>query len=242
MESIRGQVAVITGASRGIGRASAIALAREGCAIVVSARDAAQLDEVVAACEAHGVRAVAVAADLATEAGVRALHAAVMATFGQADILVNNAGVARYAPLQELTIEDYDWMMNTNMRSTFLVTHAFLEGMLARGSGAIITVSSVAGLDGFPNETVYCATKFAQIGFMQGLDHEVRERGLKVSVIAPGGVNTTFAFGGGRYEGQPELQQMLEPEDVADAVVFAARQPLKSRVLLIKMRPMFEAQ
>jgi 3-oxoacyl-[acyl-carrier protein] reductase len=132
-------------------------------------------------------------------------------------------------------------MMNTNVRSTFMCTHAFLPQMLERGSGSIITVSSQAGLHGYAGEAIYCATKFAQIGFSEALDKEVREKGIKVSVIAPGGVGTTFAFGTGRYEGMPALEQMLDAEDVADAVVFAAKQSPNSRILVLGMRPMSES-
>jgi len=241
MELLKDKVAVITGASRGIGRATALALAREGVHIVATARTASELQELVAECIALGVKAIGVPADAANADDVKRLKAEALAAFPQIDILVNNAGVAKYASLLDHTVEDYDWMMITNVRSTFLCTHAFLPEMLTRHSGSIIIVSSQAGLRGFPNEAVYCATKFAQVGFAQALDSEVREHNIKVSVIAPGGVGTTFAFGTGRTAGAPYLENMLEAEEVADAVVFAAAQPTKSRVMLIGMRPMSES-
>ncbi|MEQ8671965.1 MAG: SDR family oxidoreductase [Aggregatilineales bacterium] len=238
---ISGQVAVITGASRGIGKACAFALAKEGVNVVVTSRTEEELNALAAEIESdYGVKALAVKADVADEKDVARLAETTFGAFGQVDILVNNAGVARYAPLVETTVEDYDWMMITNVRSTYLCTHAFLPGMLSRGAGSVITVSSQAGLHGFANEAVYCATKFAQVGFMQALDHEVREKGVKVSIIAPGGVDTHFAFGTGREEGAPYLDDMLEAESVADAVVFAAKQSPKSRIPLIGMRPMSE--
>ena len=240
MLDISGKVAVITGASRGIGRASALALAKEGVHVVVTARTVEQLNDVVKEAKSLGVRAKAVAADATNADDIARLKQEALEEFEQVDILVNNAGVARYASVLEHNVEDYDWMMNTNMRSTFLCTHAFLGEMVERGSGNIITVSSQAGYRGFPNESVYCATKFAQVGFCQALDGEVRDKGVKVSVIAPGGVRTTFAFGTGRTDETPELEGMLEAESVADAVVFAARQDPKSRVLVIGMRPMNE--
>jgi NADP-dependent 3-hydroxy acid dehydrogenase YdfG len=240
LENLKGKVAVVTGASRGIGYASAIAFAKEGVHIVATARNGAELQSLVDECSKLGVKAIAVPADATKEADVKKLKQAALKAFPQIDILVNNTGVAKYASLMNLTIDDYDWMMNTNVRSTFLCTHAFLPEMLARKSGAIIIVSSQAGLHGYPTETVYCATKFAQVGFAEALDAEVREHNIRVSVIAPGGVRTTFAFGTGRVEGQPDLAGMLEAEDVADAVVFAAAQPIKSRVLVLGMRPMSE--
>ena len=139
-----------------------------------------------------------------------------------------------------MSAADYDWMMNSNMRSSFLCTAAFLPGMLGRGTGQVCFIGSVAGLKGLPNEAVYCATKFAQIGFAQALDYETRERGVKVSVVAPGGVGTEFAIGTGRPEGDPMLDGMLDAGDVAQAVVFALTQPEKSRTFLIGLRPMSE--
>ncbi len=237
---LTGQIAVVTGASAGIGRATALALAREGASVVVTARRTERLAAIVGDIEGLGREALAVTADVATEDGVEDLFTASTAHFGRVDILVNNVGVATYAPLTETTIEDYDWMMNTNMRSTFLCTKAFLPPMVERGSGQICFVNSVAGMQGFPNEAVYNATKFAQMGFAQAIDHETREHGVKVSVVAPGGVNTEFAIGTGRTEGDPMLDQFLDPEDVAAAVVFALTQPEKARTFLIGMRPMSE--
>jgi 3-oxoacyl-[acyl-carrier protein] reductase len=240
MVDITGQNAVITGASRGIGRAAAIALAKVGVNVAVTARNAEELASLVAECSALGVKAVAYPVD-ATDAGaVYAMRDSMLAEFGSCDILVNNAGVAKYGSLAEHTVEDYDWMMNTNVRSTFLFTHAFVPNMLERKSGCLIFVSSQAGVAGFPNEAVYCATKHAQVGFACAMDGELRPHNIKVSIIEPGGVRTTFAFGTGRTEDMPALANMSEAEDVADAIVFAAQQPPKTRVLNIGMRPMSE--
>ena len=238
--SLKGKNAVITGASRGIGYAASIALAQEGVNIVLAARNEHDLNAVKAEVEALGVKALAVPTDVADKDAVANLKKAALAEFGQIDILVNNAGVGRYTDVLHTTIEDYDWMMNTNMRSTFLCTSAFLPEMVERESGSIITVSSQAGLFGFGGEAVYCETKFAQVGFCQALDNEVREKNVKVSIIAPGGVGTHFAIGTGRDEGAPYLDEMLDADSVADAIVFAAKQPPKSRILLIGMRPMSE--
>ena len=241
LEDIRGKVALVTGASRGIGRAAALAFAREGTQVVVTARTQDQLDSLVKDCQDMGVKAVAIAADAANADDVKRLKSEALNAFDQIDIVVNNAGVAKYGTLLEHTVEEYYWMMNTNMRSTFLCTHAFLPEMLERKSGSIIIVSSQAGYNGFAGETVYCATKFAQVGFAEGLDREVREKNIKVSVIAPGGVRTTFAFGTGRTEDMPQLAGMLEAESVADAIVYAARQSPESRILVVGMRPMSES-
>lgn len=237
---LKGKVAVITGASRGIGRAAALALAREGVHVVLVARTESDLNQLKAEVEALGVRALVTPADVAKEEDVQRVKEAALAEFGQVDILVNNAGVGRYATILETSPEEYDWMMDTNMRGTFLFTRAFLPEMVERGSGSIITVSSQAGLYGYGGEAVYVATKFAQIGFCQALDNEVREKGVKVSIIAPGSTRTHFAFGTGREEGEPRLEKMLDAGDVAEAVVYAAKQPPNTRILVVGMRAMFE--
>lgn len=239
-ELLKEKVAVITGASRGIGEATALTLSQAGAKVVASARTAAELAELVERIHRNEGEALGVVADLTREEDVVRLKDEAYDRFGRDDILVNNAGVGKYGPLSSLSAADYDWMMNTNMRSSFLCTSAFLPGMLDRRQGWVVFVSSVAGLKGLPNESVYCATKFAQMGFAQALDYETRERGVKVSVIAPGGVHTHFAFGTGRTEGDPALDGMMDAQDVAEAVLFAVTQPEKVRVFLIGMRPMTE--
>jgi 3-oxoacyl-[acyl-carrier protein] reductase len=237
---LAGRAALVTGASKGIGRAAALALAAEGADVAVTARDRRALDSLVRELERRGVRGLAVPADAALEQDVERVRQAVLQAFGRVDILVNNVGIARYAPFSELTLRDYDWMMNTNMRSTFLFTKAFLGPMVERGSGWVVFVASVSGLFGFPGETAYCASKHAQVGFAKALDREVFDKGVRVSVIAPGGVNTEHAFGTGRTPGDPSLQGYLEADDVAQAVVYAVTQPPKSRAFLIGLRPMAE--
>ncbi len=237
---LEGKVAVVTGASEGIGRATALALAAEGAAVAVTARSRDKLQQLVSEIEARGGRACAAAGDATKAEDVERIKQETLAAYGKVDILVNNVGIAKYAPFAEISIEDYDWMMDTNMRSTFLFTKAFFPGMVERGEGWVVFVASVSGLMGLPNETGYAASKHAQVGFARALDHEARTHGVKVSVIAPGGVNTRHAFGTGRTEGDARLEDYLNAEDVAEAVVFAATQPTKSRVFMIGMRPMSE--
>jgi NADP-dependent 3-hydroxy acid dehydrogenase YdfG len=240
MVSIAGQNAVITGASRGIGRAAALALAKEGVNVAVTARNEAELASLVLEASDFGVKAQAFPADASDANAVSKLRDDVLASFGHVDVLLNNAGVATYKNLVDTTVEDYDWMMNTNMRSTFLFTQAFVPSMIQRKTGCLLFVSSQAGVNGFPGEAVYCATKHAQVGFACAMDGELREHNIKVSIIAPGGVSTYFAFGTGRSPEMPTLANMSEAEDIADAIVFAAKQPPKTRVLMIGLRPMSE--
>ena len=138
---------------------------------------------------------------------------------GRLDILVNNAGVGIYGDLVKTSAEDYDTMMDSNMRSTFLFARHAVPVMIERGAGVIINVASMAGVMGFAGEAAYCATKFAQVGFTQALDRELRPRGIKVGAVCPGGVKTEFAIGTGRTEEGVAQSGMLEADDVAAAAL-----------------------
>ena len=241
---LSGRTAVVTGAGKGIGRASALALAREGAHVVLASRTSSDLDSLAEEVAALGneAKALPVPTDVSDEAAVDALAKASFDAFGKVDILVNNAGVGKNGTVATLTTEDFDWMWKTNMRSTWLCTKAFFPPMLERKEGWVIFVSSVAGLNGLPNEPIYCSTKFAQMGFAQSIDYEAYPNNVKVSVIAPGGTNTDYGFyNGTRTPGDPMLEGFQEAEDVAEAVVFAATQPPKSRVFMVWMRPMNES-
>lgn len=241
---IKGQVAVITGAGKGIGRACALAFAEEGVHCVLASRTASDLEslaEEIAALKT-GAKALVVPTDVSEEDAVDNLKREALANFDQVDILVNNAGVGKNGTVTSLTTADYDWIMKTNMRSTWLCTKAFFPDMVQRKSGSVVFISSVAGLNGLPNEPIYCSTKFAQMGFAQSIDYEAYPNNVKVSVIAPGGTNTHYGFyNGTRTPGDPMLEGFQESEDVAAAAVFAVKQPPKSRVFMVWMRPMNES-
>ncbi len=237
---LSGQVAMITGASSGIVRAIARAFLGEGADLVVVARREERLAELAAEAEALGRACVVVTGDAREEeTAIRALQAA-LERLGRLDILVNNAGMGIYKRLEETSLADYDQMMDTNMRSTFVFTRQVVPALLRRGSGMIINVSSMAGVMGFPGEAVYCATKFAQVGFTQALDRELRPKGIKVGVLCPGGVKTEFAIGTGRTEESVAESGMLEAEDVAAAALLMATQRAGARIMEIRMRPMVE--
>jgi len=238
---LRGQVAVITGASRGIGRSIAKKLAAYGIRLVLVARSFVDLKNLADEIKTTwGDESLVVQADISTVAGVEEVKTRVFSHFAHVDILINNAGVGKYAPFLSCTIEDYEWMMNTNMRGSFLCTQAFLPDMIHRKQGWIIFIGSVSGLKGKSYEVVYCATKFAQAGFAQALDYEVRRKGIKVTLIAPGSVRSNFAMGHGRSQKDMKRCDILNPEDVADAVCFALQQPPHARVFCIDMRSMVE--
>lgn len=238
---LTGKVALITGASAGIGRACAHALAVEGAHLVLTARRQDRLDELKAAYEKDGLRVLAVTGDVREESTARQTVQAALEAFGQIDILINNAGVGNYKNLVDTSAEDYDEMMDSNVRSTFLFTRHVVPAMLARKQGTILMISSMAGKYGFPGEAVYCATKFAQVGFAQALDKELRPQGIKVGLICPGGVKTEFALGKGRTEQGVGQSAMLEPEDVAAGVLLACTTSPGARIIEIQMRTMAES-
>jgi NADP-dependent 3-hydroxy acid dehydrogenase YdfG len=238
---LKGKVALITGASAGIGQASARALAREGASLVLTARRGERLEQLVAEAKQAGGQGVFVTGDAREEETARASVEQAMKAFGRIDILVNNAGVGNYKNLVDTSAEEYDDMMDSNVRTTFLFTRHVVPVMIKQKAGLVLMISSMAGVYGFAGEAVYCATKFAQVGFAQGLDKELRPHGIKVGTICPGGVKTEFALGKGRTKAGVEQSQMLEAEDVAQAVLFACTQSQTSRVIQIQMRTMAEA-
>ncbi len=238
---LAGKVAIVTGASKGIGRASAIGLAAEGAAVVAVARSGDKLEALRGEIEAAGGRCAPVVGDVAQKATADETLDVTLGRFGRVDVLLNNAGIGSYADFLDYSVEDYDLVMNTNMRSTFLFTKAVVPAMKAQGSGLILQVSSQAGIRGFTREAVYCATKHAQVGFTQALRLELQLFGIKVAVICPAGVKTEFAIGHGRTPEFVASSGFLEAEDVAEAVVFAATQRPNARMTQINLIALDEA-
>jgi 3-oxoacyl-[acyl-carrier protein] reductase len=236
------KITLVTGASRGIGRASALALAREGAVVVAVARTGADLDRLVADIGAAGGRALALSCDVTRSAEVRATVQKTVETYGRVDILVNNAGIGGYRPFLEWTEEDYDRIMATNAKSGWLFCKEVVPHMLRQGGGQIINVASVAGLQSYPTEVIYCMSKAAQLALTQGLDRELYQKNIRVAAVCPGGVETHFALGDGRTAGSDHLKGFSTAEDVAEAVVLAAIPRPRSRVVNVILRPMNEAQ
>jgi NADP-dependent 3-hydroxy acid dehydrogenase YdfG len=238
---LSGKTALITGASAGIGWASAVALAGEGAKLVLTARRKERLAELESAVQNAGGRAVSLVGDAVEEETARQAVDLATKTFGSLDILINNVGIGNYKNIVDTSAEEYDEMMDTNVRSTFLFTRYAVPVMIQQGSGTILMISSMAGVYGFGGEAVYCATKFAQVGFAQALDKELRPHGIKVGAICPGGVKTEFALGKGRTEQSVSTSGMLDPEDVAGVVLLACTQSPRSRIIEVQMRTMDEA-
>ena len=232
MSSLRGKVALVTGASRGVGAAVARALAREGVSLGLVSRSGDDL----------GIDgAVAGSADVRRPADVERVVGETVERFGRLDIVIANAGVGAYGAFLDLEPEHVEEIVDVNVKGTLYTVRAALPHLLASGEGDVLTLASVAGLRGLPLESVYCASKFAQVGFTRALDHELRERGVRCTNICPGGVATDFAMGRGRTPDMPELATMMSPEDVAEVVVFALTRPRHFRVLDMAFRPQTEA-
>jgi 3-oxoacyl-[acyl-carrier protein] reductase len=238
MTPIHGKTVLITGASSGIGRAAALLFAAEGANLVVTARRAGRLEALCAEIAAAGHQAVFHAGDASEEATAEAAVALALSTFGTLDILINNAGAGNYKNLVDTSAEEYDQLMNANMRSGFVFSRHAAPLMIAQQSGIILFISSVAGLQGAGGEAVYSATKFAQRGFAQSLDAELRKHGIRVGTLFPGGVKSEFALGHGRTEQSIRESRMMEPEEVAQAIVYACKQPKNARILEMTIRHM----
>lgn len=241
MARLTGKVALVTGASAGIGQAAARALAREGAKVVITARRQERLEQLAAEVKKLGSEAVFVAGDAREEKTAVAAVEAALKSFGRIDVLIANAGMGVYKTLVETSAAEYDTMMDSNMRSSWLLARHVAPVMIQQKDGLMLFVSSMAGVYGFAGEATYCATKFAQVGFAQGLDKELRPHGIKVGTINPGGVKTEFALGTGRNDKMIAESGWLEADDVAEAILFACTQPKASRIIQIQMRTMAES-
>jgi 3-oxoacyl-[acyl-carrier protein] reductase len=236
---LKDKVALVTGASSGIGRACARALASEGAKLVLTARRKDRIEALQRELGGDG-RVQIVPGDAREEKTAVAAVRAAVDGFGRLDVLVNNAGAGNYKKLADTSVTEYDELMDTNVRTTFLFTRHAVPVMVNQQSGTILMISSMAGVYGFGGEAVYCMTKFAQVGFAQALDKELRESGIKVGAICPGGVKTEFAIGRGRTESGVAASDMLDPEDVAAVVLLACTQSPRSRLIEVQMRTMGE--
>jgi NADP-dependent 3-hydroxy acid dehydrogenase YdfG len=231
MDSLDGRVALITGASRGIGAATARMLGAAGVKLGLVSRSGDDL----------GIPgAVGVAADVRDADAIASAVDTVVDRHGGLDILFVNAGVGAYGPILDLPAEYLDEMIEVNVKGAIHTVRAALPHLLKSDAADIVTLASEAGRRGLPNEAVYCASKFAQVGLTRALDHELRERGIRCTNVCPGGVATDFAMGRGRTPDMPALAGMMRPEEVAEAVIFVLTRPRTHRILEVAFRPVTE--
>jgi NADP-dependent 3-hydroxy acid dehydrogenase YdfG len=229
---LEGKVALVTGASGGIGASVARKLHEAGASVGLLSRRGSGL----------GLeRGLGVICDVRDRGAVAEATEAVVVRFGRLDIVIANAGVGAYGNFLDLDPDLVEEMIDVNLKGTLYTAAASLPHLIESGEGDFVSMASVAGLRGLPGESVYNASKFGQLGFTRSLDHELRERGVRATCICPGGVNTHFAIGTGRTEGDPELEGMLTADEVADVVLFTVTRPRRMRILTTSFRPMIEA-
>jgi 3-oxoacyl-[acyl-carrier protein] reductase len=230
--SLAGKVAFVTGAGSGIGAAAARALSQEGVKLGLASLEGDDL----------GLEAVAAVCDVRDYAQVEALVARTIERFGRLDIVFANAGIGIInRPFLDHSVEDLDTVIDTNVKGMLYTIRATLPHLLESDAADIVTLVSQSGIRVLPNESAYCASKFAQWGLTKALDRELVGKGVRVSALLPGGVATRFGLDGrGRTEDMPELAKMLVPDDVARALVYVLTQPRHFRVVDVGLLPMYE--
>jgi 3-oxoacyl-[acyl-carrier protein] reductase len=220
------RVAFITGASRGVGAAVARAFHADGIKVALASRSGDDL----------GV-GLGLECDVSSASSVSDAVDAAVGELGRLDIVVANAGVGAYGPFLEMDPDDVEAMIDVNLKGT-LYTARFTLPHLIESRGDFVSLASVAGLRAFPGEAVYNASKFGMLGFTRALDHEVRELGVRVTNLAPGGIATDFAMGSGRTP--DSVEGMMSADEVADVVLFTVNQPRNLRIMTVSFRPMNE--
>lgn len=231
---LKNKISLVTGGTRGIGRAIAEALIRSGSQVVITARSSAEIATTEAELNSlGGGRAAGFVCDVRDHSQVREIFQTVADKFGGVDILVNNAGIGVFAPVEEMTPDDFRAVLETNLFSVFYCCHEAIPIMKKRGGGYIINISSLAGANPHPRMAAYNASKFGLNGFSEALMQEVRHDGIKVSYIMPGSVNT--AFGGD--EPSAEKSWQLQPADIARVVMDLLNHDERSLPSRVEIRP-----
>jgi NADP-dependent 3-hydroxy acid dehydrogenase YdfG len=223
LRNLVGSVVVITGATAGMGAATARELVELGAKVVINARDERRLEEIVN--ELGSENAAFVAGDCSEPDVCRLIAEVAKERFGTIDAVVANAGVGMYGSILDYSDDEVNRMMRTNFEGTVHIIRAVLPTMLDKAEGDVVIVSSVAGFRGGGDEAIYAGTKHAQVGLAGGLDRELRSKGVRVALVCPAGTETEFALGVGRTAGDPVMANFLRPEDIAFQIISILRQP-----------------
>jgi 3-oxoacyl-[acyl-carrier protein] reductase len=230
------KTAVVTGASRGIGRAIASRLGRLGASVALCARGRDEAERTAASLREEGIRALPIVADVTRAADVQRLIEQTASQFGEIEILVNNAGVGVFGPFHERSESDWDAVLGTNLKAVFLASRAVAPRMIRLGRGHIINISSLASKSAFPGGAIYCASKWGLMGLTACMAEDLRAHGIRVSAICPGSVATDFSSHAGRNPAT-----LLQPEDVAHAVAMLVTQSPHSFISEVDLRPLRKA-
>lgn len=233
MPELRGKVAVVTGGTRGIGRAIAEALLGSGANVVLTGRRAEDAERVARELDGGDGRALGLACDVRDPASCRELIEGAVQAFGRLDILINNAGVGHFAPVAEMAVEDWQRVIETNLSGVYYCTHEALPHLKAAGGGWVINIGSLAGKNAFPGGAAYNASKFGLVGFTEALMQEVRGDGIRVSSIMPGSVATAFNHPSPGTGDEWKIQ----PQDIAQLVLDLLDMPARTLPSRIEVRP-----
>lgn len=231
---LKGATAVVTGASRGIGRAIAEALAAEGSTLVLNAMSPGTLEQTAAALRSKGAAVETVAGDVGDEATAARLVEAATSRTGRLDVVVNNAGIGHLGPVETMEAAEFDRVCRTNLRGPFLLMKAAIPALRRGGGGTIVSVASLAGVNPVPQRAVYAATKWGLIGLSRSLMQEVRRDGIRVLILEPGSTLTEFGHDPAKLA---NAEKLVRPEDVAAILLAALKLPARAMVSEIEIRP-----
>ncbi|MFQ6113443.1 MAG: SDR family oxidoreductase [bacterium] len=232
---LKNKVALVTGASRGIGRATALALAKEGANVAVASRTVADLQSLAKEIGNLGKRALPVQADISRESDIKRLIQTVVDKFMGLDILVNNAGIGVFGRVEELSTQDWDDMFDVNLRGMFICTREALPYLKRKEESFVVNIASLAGKNAFVGGAGYAATKWGVLAFSKCLMLEERNSGVRVLAVCPGSVDTHFFHH--HSTAKPSREKILKPEDVAQTVVEAIKLPQRAMVSEVDIRP-----
>lgn len=234
---LQNKIAVITGAGKGIGKATTELFLREGAKVILTSRNQSDLDEIISQNENKKESISVISGDISKESTIDKVIDETISRYGKLDVLVNNAGFGIFDNLVDSKLEDFDAVFNTNVRALYLLTKGFLPHMIKEQSGTIINIASVAGKQGFATGSIYCASKHAVMGLSRALMLEVRQYNIRVAAICPGSVATDFF----RTESQTILgsskESVLQAEEIAETILLTASLPENAMISEIEIRP-----
>ena len=234
---LQNKIAVITGAGKGIGKATAELFLKEGAKVVLTSRNKSDLEQLIAENKSYKDNISVIAGDISKEETINKVIDETIGNHGRIDILVNNAGFGIFDNLVDSKLEDFDSVFNTNVRSLYLITKGFLPHMIKEQSGTIINIASVAGKQGFATGSIYCASKHAVMGLSRALMLEVRQYNIRVCAVCPGSVATEFFRADSQTSLSSRKESVLQAEDIAETILLAASLPENATLHEIEVRP-----